>query len=59
MIFIPNFNNQSGEKRIIENKTKFMSLMLIFGQLKLLQIIMKRFHLENKDLEKLEDFYFN
>ena len=59
LIFIPNFNNQSGEKRIIENKTKFMSLMLIFGQLKLLQIIMKRFHLENKDLEKLEDFYFN
>ena len=33
--------------------------MLIFGQLKLLQIIMKRLHWENKDLEKLEDFYFN
>jgi len=59
LIFIPNFNNQSGEKRIIENKTKFMSLMLIFGQLKLLQIIMRRLHLEIKDLEKLEDFYFN
>ena len=42
-----------------ENKTKFISLMLIFGQLKLLQIIMRRLHLEIKDLEKLEDFYFN
>ena len=59
LIFIPNFNNQSGIKHLIENKNKFISLMLIFGQLKLLQIIMKRLHWENKDLEKLEDFYFN
>jgi hypothetical protein len=59
LIFIPNFNNKSGEKRIIENKNKFISLMLIFGQLKLLQIIMKRLHLEDNELEKLEDFYFN
>ncbi len=59
LIFIPNFNNHNGEKFIIENKAKFTSLMLIFGQLKLLQILMKRFNLDNKELEKLEDYYFN
>ena len=33
MIFIPNFNNKNGEKMIKENKDKFISLMMIFGQL--------------------------
>ena len=40
-------------------KNKFMSLMLIFGQLKLLQIIIKRFGIKNDELTKIEDKYFN
>jgi len=59
MIFIPNFNNKIGKKLILDNKDKFISLMLIFGQLKLLQVILKRFKIELKELEKLEDNYFN
>ena len=59
MIFIPNFNNEVGKKLILNNKDKFISLMLIFGQLKLLQVILKRFRIQFKELEKLEDNYFN
>jgi len=59
MIFIPNFNNKIGKKLILDNKDKFISLMLIFGQLKILQVILKRFQIELKEIEKLEDNYFN
>ena len=59
MIFIPNFDNEIGEKLIKSNEEKFMSIMLIFGQIKLLQIIMKKFGINNKELEQLEDHYFN
>ena len=59
MIFIPNFNNKIGKKLILNNKDKFISLMLIFGQLKILQVILKRFQIELKEIEKLEDNYFN
>ena len=59
MIFIPNFNNEVGKKLILNNRDKFISLMLIFGQLKLLQVILKRFRIQFKELEKLEDNYFN
>ncbi len=59
MIFIPNFDNESGQKIIKTRKEIFMSLMLIFGQIKLLQVLMKRFDIKNEELEKLEDQYFN
>jgi len=59
MVFIPNFNNEVGKELIKQNKNKFMSLMLIFGQLKLLQIIIKRFGIKNDELTKIEDKYFN
>ena len=59
MIFIPNFNNKIGKKLIFDNKGKFISLMLIFGQLKILQVILKKFQKELNELEKLEDNYFN
>ena len=59
MIFIPNFNDKIGKKLILNNKDKFISLMLIFGQLKLLQVILKRFQIEINELKKLEDNYFN
>ena len=59
MIFIPNFNDKIGKKLILDNKDKFISLMLIFGQLKILQVILKRFQIELQEIEKLEDNYFN
>ena len=59
MIFIPNFNNEVGKELIKQNKNKFISLMLIFGQLKLLQIIIKRFGIKNNEIAKIEDKYFN
>ena len=59
MIFIPNFNDKIGKKLILDNRDKFISLMLIFGQLKLLQVILKRLQIELNELEKLEDNYFN
>lgn len=59
LIFIPNFNEEDGKKLIRSNKEKFISLMLIFGQLKLLQIIMRKLKIDDKELEKLEDHYFN
>ena len=59
MIFIPNFNNKDGKKMIINKKEKFISLMLIFGQLKLLQILMRKLKIIEKELENLEDHFFN
>ena len=59
IIFIPNFENEFGKELIKKNKKKFISLMLIFGQLKLLQIILKRFEIKYEELEKIEDQYFN
>ncbi len=59
MIFIPNFNNENGKEIIIKNREKFISLMLIFGQIKLLQIILKKFNIADDELMQLEDQYFN
>ena len=58
MIFIPNFNNNKGKEFIKSNVKKFISLMLIFGQLKLLQIILNRLEIKNEELEAIEDKYF-
>ena len=59
MIFIPNFDNDSGKELIKANIEKFTSLMLIFGQLKVLQVILKRFKISDNKIEQLEDCYFN
>ena len=59
IILIPNFNNIKGKDLIINSKEKFISLMLIFGQLNLLKLILKRFNIDLKDFEKFEDLYFN
>ena len=59
MILIPNFNNNDGKNLIINSKDKFTSLMLIFGQLNLLKLILKRFNINISELEKIEDIYFN
>ena len=59
MIFIPNFNNEDGKKLIKNNNEKFISLMLIFGQLKILQVILKKLQISNNEIQQLEDYYFN
>ena len=59
MIFIPNFNNSKGKNLLLSSKSKFKSLMLIFGQLNLLKIIMKKLNIENQEIEKFEDLYYN
>jgi FkbM family methyltransferase len=59
MIFVPNLNIEAGKELIKNNNKKFISLMLIFGQLRLLQIILKRIQINNYEIEKLEDRYFN
>ena len=59
MIFIPNFNIEAGKELIKNKRSKFMSIMLIFGQLKILQIILKRLQISFEEIEQLEDCYFN
>ena len=59
MIFIPNFNNKEGEKKIKENYEKFISLLLIFGQINTLKLIMKKLKINLSNLDKFEDLYFN
>jgi len=59
MIFIPNFNIEAGKKLIKNNNNKFISLMLIFGQLRILQVILSRLQIGIDEIEKLEDRYFN
>ena len=59
MLFIPNFNSEKGKEEILNSKSKFISLMLIFGQLNLLKVIMKKLNIDNQEIEKIEDLYFN
>ena len=60
MLFIPNYLNRSGKELIISRKKKFISLMLIFGQIKLLQIISTKLNFpEMPEIEKLKDKFFN
>jgi len=59
MILIPNFNSSEGKKLIMDSKEKFISLMLIFGQLNLLKLILKRLNINIVNLEEFEDLYFN
>ena len=47
MILIPNFNNELGKKLILNSTGQFICLMLIFGQLNLLKVIMKRLKINN------------
>ena len=60
MIFIPNFKNEIGKKLILENENKFVSIMLIFGQIRLLKIISSNNNLKTFDkIKDLQDLYFN
>jgi len=60
MIFIPNFKNKVGRDLIASNEDKFVSLMLIFGQLDLLKIISDTCKLSSSnELNSFEDRFFN
>ena len=60
MIFIPNFNKEIGKKLIYDNEEKFISLMLIFGQINLLKIISQKNDFKSSShIKDLNDFYFN
>jgi hypothetical protein len=60
MIFIPNFKNKEGRNLIAANEKKFVSLMLIFGQLDLLKIISETCELNSlNEINSFEDRFFN
>ena len=59
MLFIPKFNNVEGRKAIRDNIKKIMSLLLIFGQINILKLIMKRLKIDSKNIDEIEDLYFN
>ena len=46
MIFIPNYKNKDGASLIKENQDKFISLMLIFGQINLLKLIVEELNIK-------------
>ena len=59
MIFIPNFNNFEGSNLIKENESKFVSLLLIFGQINLLKIISDKLNFKSlKEIKAYEDRFF-
>ena len=60
MIFIPNIFKKSGKNLIEEKKEKFISLMLISGQIKILKETSKILNLGYPEIyNKIEDKYFN
>ena len=60
MIFIPNYLTDSGKKLILSREKKFVSLMLIFGHIKLLQIISTKLNFSlNSELQKFNDRFFH
>ena len=60
MIFIPNYLNDIGKKLILSNEKEFVSLMLIFGYIKLLQVISEKLNFsENFEVQKLKDKFFH
>ena len=59
MIFIPKYTSSAGRDLIKNNEEKFTSLMLIFGQLKLLKIIAKELNFKSlSSIDKFEDKFF-
>tara|TARA_Y100000590_G_C15696343_1_gene1005263 strand:- start:448 stop:1422 length:975 start_codon:yes stop_codon:yes gene_type:complete len=60
MIFIPNYLNDLGRKLIIEKEKEFTSLMLMFGHIKLLQVISEKLNFStNLELQKIKDKFFH
>ena len=60
MIFIPNYLNDLGKKLILSRENEFISLMLIFGHIKMLQVISEKLNFsENFEVQKLKDKFFH
>ena len=60
MIFIPNYLTEFGKKIIMSREKEFISLMLIFGHIRLLQnISLKLNFAANSEIQKLKDKFFH
>ena len=60
MIFIPNYLTEFGKKIISSREKKFVSLMLIFGHINLLQKISLKLNFAvNSEIQKLKDKFFH
>ena len=60
MLFIPNYLDDIGKKLIMSRENEFISLMLIFGQIKLLQTISTKLNFTtNNEIQKLKDKFFH
>ena len=59
MIFIPSYLTEFGKKIIMSREKKFISLMLIFGHITLLQKISLKLNFAvNSEIQKLKDKFF-
>ena len=59
MIFIPNYLTELGKKIITSREKEFISLMLIFGNIKLLQNISSKLNFAaNSEIQKFKDKFF-
>jgi hypothetical protein len=59
MIFVPNYLTETGKKIIKKRIDNFISLMVIFGQVKLLQVISSNLSFSNnRKIQELDDKYF-
>ena len=59
MIFIPNYLTEFGKKIIMSREKEFISLMLIFGHIRLLQNISSKLNFAtNSEIQKLKDNFF-
>ena len=59
MIFIPNYLTDFGKKIIKSREKEFISLMLIFGNIKLLQNISSKLNFAaNSEIQKFKDKFF-
>ena len=60
MFFIPNYLTKYGKELILSSENAFISLMLIFGHIKLLQTISMKLNFSNEFLlKKLKDKFFH
>jgi len=60
LIFVPNFNNDQGIEFIKKNEEKIISLLLIFGQINLLKIMLKKINSNfTRIISDFDDRYFN
>jgi len=60
MVFIPNYLSDLGKKIILSKEKEFISLMLIFGHIKLLQVISEKLNFStNFEIQKLRDKFFH